>query len=373
MKIIFLIRTLGYGGAERQLVTLAKELQRHGYSVTIGVFYPDLALGKELYEAEVKVVVLNKKGRWDVIGFAFNLFRLLHREKPNILYAFMGASTALSILYKPFFRNMKIIWGIRASNMELSRKDTFLKASFSIDVFLSRFADIIIANSNAGRDYHIKYGFPSNKIIVIPNGINTSKFCPSIEEGLKVRKEWGVGNDEILIGIVARLDPMKDHETFIQAAWKLTRQEKKVRFLCIGDGPPSYKEKLQMLCKKIDIEDKFIWSNARDDIMAVYNAIDILSSTSSYGEGFPNVIGEAMACGVPCVVTDVGDSALIVGETGLVVPSRKSDAVCQAWEKMLLMDRRDIAIKARFRIEQNFSLENAVQRTIEACYKGYQE
>ena len=150
---------------------------------------------------------------------------------------------------------------------------------------------------------------------VIPNGIDTSRFREMPGSGARLRALWGVRDDQILIGLVGRLDYMKDHPTFLRAAAKLTHHNDSVRFVCVGGGPISYAAQLKDLSSELGLHDRIVWAGDQDDMPSVYSALDLLVSSSS-GEGFSNVIGEAMACGVPCVVTDVGDSALIVGETG---------------------------------------------------------
>jgi glycosyltransferase involved in cell wall biosynthesis len=137
-----------------------------------------------------------------------------------------------------------------------------------------------------------------------------------------------------LIGLIARLDPMKDHPTFLRAAALLTRQLPGARFICVGDGPANYRERLRNLSRELGLSQCLTWAGARSDMSAIYNALDIIVSASSY-EGFSNVIAEAMTCGVPAVVTDVGDSALIVTDCGEVVPKEDAEQLKEAMARML--------------------------------------
>jgi glycosyltransferase involved in cell wall biosynthesis len=144
------------------------------------------------------------------------------------------------------------------------------------------------------------------------------------------------------------------------------QKECSVRFVCIGDGKGPYKSEIHSLCRRLGLNSSIIWVGERYDMPAVYSALDIVTSTSSYGEGFPNVIGEAMACGVPCVVTDVGDSAIIVGETGIVVPLKDPQALADGWRSMLKrLNDKSYSIKemARARIVSHYSSEIFVQKT----------
>lgn len=366
-KILFLIRSLNYGGAERQLVALARGIHERGHQVVVAAFYQDGPLEHDLHEAGVPVISLGKRKRWDVFPFLLRLVRLIRCEKPDILHGYLSEANLLTILLKPLFPRIKMVWGVRASNTDLNQYDWLARFLFPVQCFFSRFADIIIVNSNAGRDYHQKHGFPNRKMVVIPNGIDTQIFKPDAGARIRIRAEWGIKEDEKLIGLVARLDPMKDHPVFLRAAAILTKERQDVRLVCIGDGPEPYKAELKRLSGELGLENKLLWTGTRSDMPFVYNALDIATS-SSYGEGFPNVIGEAMACGVPCVVTDVGDSALIVGESGIVVPPKNSELLKLALLRMLsrIETQNNFTHRemCRSRIIKNFSESNLINTTL---------
>lgn len=184
-----------------------------------------------------------------------------------------------------------------------------------------------------------------------------------------MREQWDVPETRRAIGIIGRLDPMKDHTTFFMAAARLVSVEPDVSFICVGDGPTTYKRKLQTLVRTLDLEGCVVWEGSRSDMPAVYSALDIVTSTSRYGEGFPNVIGEAMACGVLCVATDVGDSALILGDAGKLVPPHDPVAVCLAWKVMLSMgqdERAALGVRARERIINSYTVTQMTERTVNA-------
>ncbi len=366
---MFLARSLEYGGTERQLVTLAKGLQQRGWPVTVAVFYEGGPLENELHAASVSVVPLHKGGRWDVLRFLARLSKVLQRENPALLYSFLSVPNIISIGLKPLFPKARRVWGVRASNMDLRRYDWLSRFSYRVERGLARFTDLVIANSRAGWEYAAAHGFPKDHTIVIPNGIDTVRFHPDHQAGVAIKQEWGVAEHERLIGLVARLDPMKDHPTFLRATAILAEERPDVRFVCIGDGPQGYREQLLGMAAALELKQRIIWARARTDMVAVYNALDILSLSSCYGEGFPNVIGEAMACGVPCVVTDVGDSAYIVGDTGVVVPPRDPAALARGWAEMIdriESARPEVCSMTRARIVENFSADALIQRTEKA-------
>jgi glycosyltransferase involved in cell wall biosynthesis len=231
---------------------------------------------------------------------------------------------------------------------------------------LSRFADAIIVNSFAGKAHHVAEGYFAKGMIVIPNGIDSQRFRPDPAAGRRMRQEWKVATSERLIGLVGRLDPMKDHVTFLRAAELLARERSDVRFVCVGAGPEPYRTKLQSLSAELSLGARLIWAGPYQDVRAVYSALDIATSSSANGEGFSNVIAEAMACGVPCVATAVGDSALIVNEPQCIVPPRTPPALAAAWSHLLDCPRErrmEIGHQARRRIEREYSLERLVDRT----------
>jgi glycosyltransferase involved in cell wall biosynthesis len=362
-KIILLTRVLNRGGAQRQLVELAKAAQRRGVRAVVATFYANGPLEQELRQAHVPCYCLHKARRWDVAGFLWRAMRFVRRQHPDILYSYLGTPNIVTALLKPSLRHTRVVWGIRHSRIELQRYDWVARCCCWLERLLAPFADLIIVNSHAGFDYWATKGFPKNRMVVIPNGIDTNRFRPARDAGLRVRAEWGVAENEILIGLVARLDPAKDHAAFLRAAALLAQKHSNVRFVCVGEGPALYEERLRALSASLGLRGRVIWAGPRDDMPAVHNALDIATSSSSH-EGLSNAIGEAMACSVPCVVTDVGDSARIVENTGVVVPPQEPQALADGWEWLLKQDIPKMGMQARARIVENFGVEELVERTM---------
>ena len=366
-KIIFLSRSLNAGGAERQLTQLANGLKCEGYKPLVAVFYSGGMLENELAAAGVPVVSLGKKGRWDLIGFLFRLWRYLRREKPAIIHSYLVVPNIIMVLMKPFIPGTKFVWGVRASFMDLGRYDWTARFTFRMSCVLARFADKIIVNSNSGRDYHAALGYPVKKMAVVPNGFDCSSFQPDAAKRAEQRRAWNIDSDVILVGMVARLDPMKDHFTFIEAAREVLLTQNRVRFVCIGDGPQSIKSELQSYARRVGVEDAMLWTGTLKEMPSVYNALDIHVS-SSRGEGFPNAIGEAMCCGVPCVATRVGDSADIIGDTGIVVPVQDSHALADGLLHMMQIlqgDPNKSHSACRQRIIELYDRDLLISRTIQ--------
>lgn len=398
-KLIFLARSLDHGGAERQLTVLATRLRAMGYEVKVVVFYPGGALEAELLAADVPVYSLDKRGRWELKAFIGRMLRFFESQGSAIVHGYLPVPNLMTLLIKFWVPRTRVVFGVRASNLEPGREDRVSRWVFALEQRWSRYADLIIANSQAGREHHLRRGFPADKLRVIPNGIDTDRFQPNPEARAALRAEWGIPENTVVIGLVGRLDPMKDHRTFLRAAARFSRNHSEVRFVCIGGGEAGLRAQLRSYAHELCIEDKLLWLMPRDDMQFVYPAFDLLTSASAYGEGFSNAIGEAMACGVPCVVTDVGDSAWIVGDTGIVVPARSPELMMNAWETLLARRQAEqaepvepaepaespsaaegeasaegeaetkvetLAERARARIVENFGVDALVSRTLSA-------
>ena len=367
-RVVLLARSLDVGGAETQLVSLATALPALGFSVSVVTFYGGGALEEQLRAAGVSVHHIEKRGRWDVVRFGMRLASVLRGLRPQVIHSYLGPPNILAAALRP--RCSRLVWGMRASDMNLRHYDWTWRVVARAERALSGFPDRIIANSYAGRDHAIAGGFPAASIDVIANGIDTDHFRPDLAAGQLVRKEWRISGP--LIGLVARLDPMKDHTTFLRAARLLSDQRPDVRFVCVGRGEPEQARHLREQAGALGVSRQVIWAGERRDIPSVLNAIDVATLCSAFGEGFPNAVGEAMACGVPCVVTDVGDSKIVVGEDGVVVPRGDPAALADAWHGVLSMrpeERMARATSSRNRVLERFSKEAMVMRTA-ALYRG---
>jgi glycosyltransferase involved in cell wall biosynthesis len=360
MKILFLVRELNYGGAERQLVLLANELARRGHNVAIAVFYGGGPLENEVVRSQVRLISLEKRSRWDLLSFYWKLLRVVRRERPDVLYGWMSGPNLVANMVRIWCPKVSVFWGVRCSNLEiiLDRVESIVNW---FDSWMSRFADCIVVNSREGFDYAVSRGFPPEKMTYIPNGIDVTTLYPDPFAGKKVRAEWGFTGSERLIGLVGRLNLIKGHDIFLKAAARLAPELAETRFVCIGSGPAQYQAKLQALSCNLGLAQKVRWVPARSDMRAVYNALDVIC-LSSLSEGFPNVIGEAMACAKRCVVTDVGDCRLLVGDDGVVVPANDEEALAEGLRQALTAGR-DPNERGRQRIVEHFTVTHLADRT----------
>jgi glycosyltransferase involved in cell wall biosynthesis len=356
VKLLFIARSLNVGGAERQMVTLAAELRRRGHDVSVAVMYPGGAFTTDLERAGVRVIALDKRGRWDLAGFLLRLGRVVRNERPDVVHGYLPPPNLAAALCRFFIPGVRILWGVRDSGMKHDNYDWLRAVVARIETTTAGYADLIITNSNAGRATAVRSGFPAERLLIIPNGIDTEKFNIDVAAGATFRAELGICPGERVIGLVGRLDPMKDHRTFLRAAAIVAQVDPTVRFLCVGDGPAAYRQSLRNSSLQLGLGDQVIWADSRRDAHAVMNALDVLTLSSAYGEGFPNVAAEAMACGKPCVVTDVGDSAAIVDWFGEAVPPGDPAALASAWQRVLARgwnsDEIRQSIVARFSVSR---------------------
>ena len=362
-SIFLLARSLNIGGAERQLVHLAAGLQQRGHEVRVGLFYRGGALDEEIERCGIPIVDLGKSGRFDLAGFLLRTRAAIRGAAPEVVYSFLGTANVVAAMLRPTLPRFRMVWSIRASDMDPRSYDWAFRLNYALECALSRFADLIISNSEAGRDYATAHGFPRERIEVVPNGIDTERFRPDPALRAAKRREWGLGEGQIAIGVLARLDPMKDHPTFLRAAALIAPRAPQVRFVCVGEGPEAYRKDLLALSEELGLADRVLWTGRSIEPVAALNAVDLYCSSSAFGEGFSNAIAEAMACGLPCVVTRVGDSALLVGDAGRAVPPRDPRALADALLAELAGMDGNRSAGARARIVENFSLDLMVERT----------
>jgi glycosyltransferase involved in cell wall biosynthesis len=267
-------------------------------------------------------------------------------------------------------RQLPVVWNIRATNPQarfIRRRTRYLaRACARMSGWLPR---TIICCSVEARRVHASLGYEDSKIHVIPNGFDVASFRPDPRARAAVRAELGIPQSGWIIGMVARFDPHKDHQTFFEAARRLKASHPDVHFVLCGPDISASNARLREWVEAAGLGLRCHLLGRRQDVPRITAALDI-ATLSSAEEGFPNVLGEAMACGVPCVATNVGDSARIIGDTGRLVPPRDSEALADAWRELLEMGRpflQALGAHARRRTEEHFSIDR-IARAYEDVY-----
>ncbi|MFQ5900805.1 MAG: glycosyltransferase family 4 protein [Thermodesulfobacteriota bacterium] len=359
--ILHIISTLSTGGAEMMLYKLLSCMNRTDFEARVISLTDIGAVGKKIQTLGVPVRALSmQRGIPNPLAL-IKLANWLRHDRPHIIQTWMYHADLIGGLAAKLVGSIPVVWGIRQSNLSLdgNKRSTIWTAKVNARLS-SRLPVMIVCGSEASRRVHTELGYASANMAVIHNGVDTKLFKPDISARMAVRKELGIPEDANVIGLVGRFDPQKDHHNFIQAAALLHVSMPDVHFLLCGKGITWENKQLAAWIETSRIPaDRFHLLGLRDDIPQLIPAVDILSS-SSYGEGFPNVIIEAMACAVPCVVTDVGDSAMIVEETGKVVSPKNSAALADGWKTLIEAGnetRHRLGQAARQRVIENFSLE----------------
>lgn len=364
INLVHVITGLNTGGAEIMLYKTAAFADRAKFSVSVVSMLPEGPVAEKLKAIGVPVLSLGMKKGLPNPASVFALRRYLRRGRADIVQTWMYHANLLGGLAARL-AGVPCVWGMHHSNLspEVNRPRTVAVAKLC-GLLSGPLPAKIVCCAQKTLELHADIGYRRDKMLVIPNGFDIRDFHPNPESRAVFREELGLPEDAFLIGMVGRYDPQKDHANFLLAAQYFTETNRDAHFVLCGDGlvpengelvskmPPLAKRRTHLLGR-------------RSDIPAINAALDIASLSSSDGEAFPNVVGEAMACETPCVVTDVGDTAVIVGDTGRVVPPRDARALAGAWGDMYDMsaDARIILGKrARARIRDNFEIEEIVGR-----------
>jgi len=364
LKILFVARSLDRGGAERYLVSLSAGLRGRGHEVSIAVFYPGGAFEDEARAADVEVVDLAKRGRWDLAAFLARWVRLVRARRPDVVYGMLANPSLVALLARPV-SGARVIWGVQNTGFDAVATDWLDRVVGRIEAIGARGAWAVVSNSESGRHDLVQRGLSPGKIHVIPNGVDLARFQRDPAAGAAFRAAWGFERTAAVVGLVGRVDPVKDVPTFLRAAERLAAADDSVRFVVIGPGPPEYMAELSALAAQLGVAERLVWAGPVDDMPSAFSAIDVLAS-SSVSEGMPNVVVEAMSCGVPCAVTDVGDCAEVVGDTGAVVAVGDDVELSKGAADLLrclAIDELGTRRRARARIEAHYTLDGLVSST----------
>lgn len=315
------------------------------------------SVGHDIQRTGVPVFALGLRPGQVRPGALWRLAALLRRLRPDVVQTWLYHADLAGVMAGAIAHRPKIVWNIRCADLDPADHPRSLPLLLRTLAFLSRYPAAIIYNSTAGHHAHEKLGYTPRRWEIIPNGFDTDLFRPCPDARIDLRRELGLEPGALVVGLLARFHPMKDHATFLRAAAIVAQSRADVHFVAAGRGVPDAAV-LGAMVADLKLADRVHLLPERHDAPRFLAALDVAVS-SSYGEAFPNVVGEAMACGTPCVVTNVGDSAQIVGDAGLIVPPRDAAALAAGVLRLLTLgpvSRDSLRLAARERIKSRFSL-----------------
>jgi len=359
------ITGLPRGGAEMMLYKLLSRIDRTRFESAVIALKEEGPMAERIRALGTSVESLGMRGALGDLGRLVRLRRSLVQHAPHVVQTWLYHADLLGGLAAKLAGSPPVVWGVRMGGLDPREvRASSIRIAHLCARLSRRLPSRIVCCSKAGQQWHGALGYDEGRMTLIPNGFDIDEFHPDESARRAVRAELGVADATALVGLVARFDPHKDHQNFVAAAAELTESFRDVRFVLLGAGADATNAALTRWIDDTAIRDRFVLLGSRSDVSRFTAAFDVAVSSSS-GEGFSNVIGEAMACEVPCIVTDVGDSSWIVGDTGRVVPPRDPTALAGAIGEMLRLNdesRRQLGRAARQRVLDNFELSHVVRR-----------
>lgn len=365
-KVLHTITGLNVGGAEYMLTRLLEQLDGSPFSSTVLSLLPPGLLQPRVLRAKVGVVSVGMDRRPRPLD-AVRLARLVSRSRPDLIHGWMyhgnAAATLGSILGITF---VPIVWSIHHSVPDIENENSLTRRVIAISARLSSRVAAISYCSRVAADDHERLGFDPSRRVVIPNGIDCSEFRPAPDRGERLRKLIGIPSRRLIVGHVARDHPMKNPTMIVRSIKRLVHRGHDVQGVFVGEG--HLEGPVRQTARELGINDRVTTLGVRSDVHDLLPGFDVFALSSLWGEAFSLSVGEAMACGVPAIVTSLGDCGWLVGSTGVVVPPTDEDAFAAGLESLVVMsaeDRRALGEKARQRVIDNFSLALYVRRHLE--------
>ena len=366
MKILYIISGLPTGGAEMMLYKLLSVIDRDIFEPVVISLTDYGSLGNNIKNLNIPVYKMEMKAGFPNPYKVWGFIKLIRKIKPELIQGWMYHGNLAALLAKWVLPNrVFLLWNIRHTPDDLKKEKRLTALVIRLGAKFSSHPDRIIYNSNVSEQKHELLGYDNKNKSIIPNGFNCEQFKPFNNAKSKLRHSLGLKKDTLLIGLVARYHIMKDHITFLHSAGKLNKTYPEIHFVLVGQDVDKNNHFLIKLIEDLKITKNVHLLGKRMDVDEITAGLDIACSSSSWGESFSNAIGEAMACGIPCIVTDVGDSVWIVGETGIVVKPGDRKAFTGAMITLIKMsfeERLRLGKLARNRIIKLFSLDPVVKQ-----------
>lgn len=363
-KIVIVITGLNIGGAEMMLLKVLQRLDTRFSSHVISLSTLG-EIGPRIQALGIPVESLGMRpGVPSPLAF-IRLVRRLKRLKPDVVHTWMYHADLFGGLAARLAGVSAVAWAIRQSNLDADKNKAITLAVVRACALFSEWIPArVLCCSQVSRQIHVDFGYAAMKMVVVPNGFDLTRFQPDAKARVTVRSELGLEADTPLVGLIGRFDPQKNHLGFVAAAGLLHQRLPAAHFVLAGQGIDANNGALMLAIQTAGIASVTHLLGLRSDIPRLMAALDVLAS-SSHGEAFPNVLGEAMACGVPCAVTDVGDSAYIVGDTGRVVNPGDMAGLAASMEVLLALpasERTALGESVRARVAEHFEIGQVVRQ-----------
>ncbi len=359
MNIVHFITGLNVGGAEMMLFKHLRTFSKKQNKLIVISLQDKSMIGKKIEKLGVRVFDLNLS--YKSINFVklINLFFILKKFNPDIFHCWMYHANLLGFLYSIFFRKTKVIWNIRQTLYSLQNEKKLTRLVIFVSKIISNFSINIIYNSKKSLKQHSAYGFRNTNSFFIPNGFIIENLNQNQKNKInkKIRKKFNIPERAIVIGIVARNHPMKGYDIFFKSLEAILEKRKDIHVLAVGRNV-NYKNFKHVILKKN--KSFYHFTGQKNNINDLMCCMNIFVSSSIWGEGFSNVLSEAMLMEVPCVATNIGESKNIIGKNGIIIEANSSILLEQGILKILALSskkRKEIGRSARKRVISKFDIE----------------
>lgn len=365
IRMMHIVSSLDQGGAEAALHRLCTSSSERRNDVVVSLTSEGV-YARALREAGLTVHALGmERGSANFSAIA-KLWHMVRAARPDVVQTWMYHGDLIGGVCARLAGRRAIVWSVHNSTLDRRSTPRTTRLIMKACAFLSNFVPrrIISCSVEAAR-LHTRLGYAAEKMVVVPYGYDFNKFRPNSAAGARLRIHLGIAADAPLIGMVARFDPQKDVSNLLDALALLAKRGQRPHCLLVGTRMDNGNGELVRWIGDRGLTAQIHLAGPTDDVPSVMNALDIHVLSSAYGEAFPNVVAEAMACGVPCVLTDLGDARLLVADTGWVVPPRDPSGLAVAIAEALaaLQDGAGWSARreaCRRRIVENFALEKMV-------------
>jgi len=343
------------------LVKLLRAVASRGCDCSVVSLLDSGTQGLPIRELSVPVHELHVNRFAGLLAAIWRLQRISRSFKPDVIQGWMyHGNLAACCAWLGARRQPRLFWSVRQTFKGMKYEKPMTRLVVRVCVALSRFPTHIVFNSQKSREQHEALGFCPARGLVIPNGFDLCLFRPNRKARTKTRERLGIPSEAPVVGMVARDHPMKDHTTFLNAAARVRQQRPSTVFVLAGPGVDGTNTRIRAIIKQLGLDSSVRLIGEKGDTDSLYPAFDVLALSSAWGEAFPNVIGEAMACGIPCVATDLGDTREIIGNTGCVVsPSNPGELAAKLLTVLSIEKDNEISLgdRARQRVEELYSLD----------------